>query len=105
MCVCFCMSAYVVFCLLLCVCVSMWQKLGGIERALTLCLYGPTVNGDKGPARGTAQPDDVTAHVPGQLGEAGGLQQEGLLGLHGGLGAAAVSHRHHVVGLARGVTS
>lgn len=86
-------------------CVSMWQKLGGIERALTLCLYGPTVNGDKGPARSTAQPDDVTAHVPGQLGEAGGLQQESLLGLHGGLGAAAVSHGHHVVGLARSVAS
>lgn len=87
-----------------CVCVSMWQKLGGIERALTLCLYGPTVNGDKGPARSTAQPDDVTAHVPGQLGEAGGLQQESLLGLHGGFGAVAVSHRHHVVGLAGSVT-
>lgn len=81
----------------------MRQKLGGIERALTLCLYGPTVNGDKGPARSTAQPDDVTAHVPGQLGEAGGLQQERLLGLHGGLRAAAVSHRHHVIGLARSV--
>lgn len=87
-----------------CVCVSMWQKLGGIERALTLCLYGPTVNGDKGPARSTAQPDDVTAHVPGQLGEAGGLQQESLLGLHGGFGAVAVSHRHHVVWLAGSVT-
>lgn len=86
------------------VCVSMWQKLGGIERALTLCLYGPTVNGDKGPACCTAQPDDVTAHVPGQLGEACGLQQESLLGLHGGLGAAAVSHWHHVVGLPRSVT-
>lgn len=73
-----CVSAYVV----LYACASIWQKLGGIERALTLCLYGPTVNGDKGAARGTAQPDDVTAHVPGQLGEAGGLQQESLLGLH-----------------------
>lgn len=99
---CLCVSAYVVFCLQ--ACVSMWQNLGGIERALTLCLYGPTVNGDKGSARGTAQPDDVTAHVPGQLGEAGGLQQESLLGLHGGFGAAAVSHWHHVVGLAGAVT-
>lgn len=101
-CLCLCVSANVVFCLQ--ACVSMWQKLGGIERALTLCLYGPTVNGDKGPARGTAQPDDVTAHVPGQLGEAGGLQQESLLGLHRGFGAAAVSHWHHVVGLAGAVT-
>ena len=98
-----CVFVFVSACVLS-ACVSMWQKLGGIERALTLCLYGPTVNGDKGPARGTAQPDDVTAHVPGQLGEAGGLQQESLLGLHGGFGAAAVSHRHHVVGLARTVT-
>lgn len=84
-------------------CVSVWQKLGGIERALTLCLYGPTVNGHKGPACGTAQPDDVTAHVPGQLGEASCLQQEGLLGLHGGLGAATVPHGHQVVGLAGAV--
>lgn len=98
-----CVFVFVSACVLS-ACVSMWQKLGGIERALTLCLYGPTVNGDKGPARGTAQPDDVTAHVPGQLGEAGGLQQESLLGLHGGFGAAAVSHRHHVVGLARTMT-
>lgn len=85
------------------VCVSEWQKLGGIERALTLCLYGPTVNGHKWAARGTAQPDDVTAHMPGQLGETSGLQQEGLLGLHGGLGAAAVPHGHQVVGLAGAV--
>lgn len=41
--------------------------------------------------------------MPGQLGEAGGLQQEGLLGLHVGLGAAAVSHGYHVVGLASSV--
>lgn len=86
------------------VCVAMWQELGGIERALTLCLYGPTVNGDKWAARSTAQLDDVTAHVPSQLGEARGLQQESLLGLHGGFGAAAVSHRNHVVGLTSGVT-
>lgn len=94
-------------CIFMCVLsagVSMRQKLGGIESALTLCLYGPTVNGNKGPARSTAQPDDVTAHVPGQLGEAGGLQQERLLGLHGGLGAAAISHGNHVVGLTRSVT-
>lgn len=82
----------------------MWQKLGGIERALTLCLYCPTVNGDKRPARSAAQLDDVTAHVPGQFGETGGLQQESLLGLHGGLRAAAVSHRHHVIGLTSDVT-
>lgn len=87
-----------------CVYVCMWQKLGGIERALTLRLYGPTVNGDKRPARSAAQPDDVPAHVPSQFGEAGGLQQEGLLGLHGGLGTAAVPHRYHVVGLAGDVT-
>lgn len=87
-----------------CMCVAMWRKLGGIERALTLCLCGPTVNGDKWPARGTPQLDGVTAHVPGQLGEGGGQQQECLLGLHGGFGAAAVSHRQHVVGLARAMT-
>lgn len=103
-CVCICCVLSAGVCVCLCACVSVWQKLGGIERALTLCLYGPTVNGDKGAARSTAQPDDVTAHVPGQLGEAGGLQQESLLGLHWGLGTAAVSHWHHVVGLARTVT-
>lgn len=91
-------------CVCVCLCASMWQKLGGIERALTLCLYGPTVNGDKGPARGAAQLDDVAAHMPSQFGEAGGLEQEGLLGLHGGLRAPAVSHWHHVVGLAKTVT-
>lgn len=91
-------------CVLCYVCVATWQKLGGIVSALTLCLYGPTVNGDKGPARSTAQLDDVTAHVPGQFGEAGGLQQESLLGLHGGLGAATVSHWYHVVGLTGSVT-
>lgn len=79
------------------------STLGGIEGALTLCLYGAAVNGDKGAASGAAQPDDVAAHVARQLGEAGGLQQEGLLGLHGRLGAAAVAHGN-VVGLARGVT-
>lgn len=99
---CVCLHVFVL-CLQRCVCVCV-STLGGIERALTLCLYGPTVNGDKGPACGTAQPDDVTAHVPGQLGEAGGLQQEGLLGLHGGFGAAAVPHGDQVVGLARAVT-
>lgn len=78
----------------------MWQKLGEIESALTLCLHGPAINGDKGPARSPSQLDDVTAHVPGHLGEAGHLQQEGLLGLHGGFGAAAVPHWHHVIGLA-----
>ena len=88
-----------------CVCVCVTERKLGIERALTLCLYGPTVNGHKGASRGTAQPDDVTAHVPGQLGEACGLQQEGLLGLHGRLGAATVTHRDHVTGLAGPVTS
>lgn len=87
-----------------CVCVAMWQKLGGIERALTLCLYSPTVNGDKGPARSTAQLQEVPAHVPGHFGGVGGSQHESLLGLHGGLGAAAVSHRYHMVGLAGSVT-
>ena len=40
-----------------------------------------------------------------QLGEARGLQQEGLFGLHGGLGAAAVALRHHVGGLAHAVAA
>ena len=88
-----------------CVCVCVTERKLGIERALTLCLYGPTVNGHKGASRGTAQPDEVTAHVPGQLGEACGLQQERLLGLHGRLGAATVTHRDHVTGLAGPVTS
>lgn len=79
---------------------SMSHQLGEIESALTLCLHCPAINGHKGPARSPAQLDDVTAHVPRHLGEARHLQQEGLLGLHGGLGAAAVPHGHHVVGLA-----
>lgn len=82
------------------VCMSMSHKLGEIESALTLCLHRPAINGDKGPASSTPQLDDVTAHVTRHLGEARHLQQERLLGLHGGLGAAAVAHRHHVVGLA-----
>lgn len=94
-------------CVCSCVCVRvcvMRQKLG-IEGALTLCLYGATVNGHKGAPRSASQSDDVAAHVACQLGEAGGLQQECLLGLGGGLGAAAVTHRHHVTGLAGAVAA
>lgn len=62
---------------------------GGRGPTLTLSLDSRTVDGHVGVAGGVPRAQDLSAQAPGDARELGGVQVEGLSGLHGKLGAPA----------------